>query len=166
MRRLSAACAPLLLLTACTSADEPVRRNAVATMLNISDPRAANQLTSGFYGIEGNGRWTGRAFSVTLKPPPAASRDGAILLLRFGIPVSSIARLHSIKVSASVNGAPLQPAEFTAAGAFDYERDVPPSALRGGNATVAFTLDKALPPSANEQRELGVVVNTVGFEAK
>ncbi len=135
-------------------------------MLNISDPRAAKQFTSGFFGVEGGGRWTGRNFSVILKPPPAAPRAGAVLLLRFGIPASSIARLRSIRVSASVNGAALQPREFTAAGAFDYERDVPPSAFHGGNAMVDFALDKALPPSAEEQRELGIVVNTVGFEAK
>ena len=135
-------------------------------MLQIADPRADKQLTRGFFTVEGSGRWTGRKFSATLKPPPTAASKGAILMLQFGIPEPSINVLHSIQVSASVNGVALAPQEYTTAGDHQYSRDVPGSAFREGNATVDFALDKTLPPAAAEHRELGIIVNTVGFEAK
>ena len=87
-------------------------------------------------------------------------------MLRFGIPGPSIDRLRSIAVSANVNGIALAAEDYTKAGECLYIREVPAASFRGGNATVDFALDKALPPDANERRELGVVVNTVGFEAK
>jgi len=135
-------------------------------MLNVFDPRADKQLLKGFFPGDAQGRWTGRTFSATLKPPPTAARKGAVLLLRFGIPATSIAVLHSIRVSAVVNGVALAPEEYVQAGQFDYVRDVPASAFRGGDATVYFELDKVLPPAGIERRELGVVANTIGFEAK
>ena len=63
-------------------------------------------------------------------------------------------------------GIRLAPEEYVKAGEFDYVRDVPVGAFRGGNVTVEFALDKALPPGGVERRELGVVANTIGFEAK
>lgn len=166
MRRLSVA-ATLAFIIGCASRDEPLRFDGTAIMLNVFDPRADKQLTKGFFPVETLGRWTGRTFSVTLKPPPNAARKGAVLLLRAGIPGPSIAVLHSIRVSAAVNGVALPAQEYVKAGEFDYVPDVPASAFRaGGNTTVDFALDKALPPSGSERRELGVVVNTIGFEAK
>ena len=77
-------------------------------------------------------------------------------MLRFGIPGPSIDRLRSIAVSANVNGIALAAEDYTKAGEFLYIREVPAASFRGGNATVDFALDKALPPDANERRELGV----------
>jgi hypothetical protein len=165
VRRLSAP-ALFVLLTGCTSNEQPIRLDETATMLNVSDPRADKQFIKGFFNDAGQGRWTGRTFSALLKPPPTAARKGAILVLRFGIPGPSIDRLRTIAISASVNGVAVAPEEYAKAGEFLYIRAVPPSSFRNGNATVDFALDKALPPGANERRELGVVVNTVGFEAK
>lgn len=165
MWRLSALAA-LTLLAGCTSSDEPLRFDATATMLHVLDQRAGKQLLQGFYPADGPGRWTGRTFSATLKPPPAAARKGAVLLLRFGIPGTSIAALHSIRLSAIVNGVELAPESYDKAGEFDYVRDVPAAAFRGGNAMVNFALDKALPPGTLDARELGVVAKTIGFEAK
>jgi len=60
----------------------------------------------------------------------------------------------------------LAPEEYVRAGDFDYVRDVPASAFHGDHATVDFALDRAVPPTGSERRELGVVMKTVGFEAK
>jgi len=165
VRRLSAP-ALLLLLFGCSFEDNAIRFDSMATMLNTGDPRANKQLISGFWGYEGLGRWTGRTFRAVLRPPAAAARKGAILVLRAGVPASSIERLRTIQIGASVNGVAVPPQEYSQAGEFLYIRDVPARAFANGNATVDFTLDKALPPSGSEHRELGVVVNTVGFEAK
>ena len=157
----------LLFMTGCASRDEPLRFDDAATMLNVFDPRAGKQLIKGFFPGDAQGLWTGRTFSATLKPPPTAARKGAVLLLRFGIPGPSINVLRSIHVSAVVNGVALAPEEYVKAGEFDYVRDVPASAFRGGgNATVDFALDKVLPPFGSERRELGVIANSIGFEAK
>jgi hypothetical protein len=165
VRRLSTV-ATLAFIAGCGSRDEPLHFDDTATMLNVFDPRADKQLLNGFFPGDTQGRWTSRTFSVTLKPPPGAAGKGAILLLRFGIPGPSIDALHLIQLSAVVNGVALAPQDYVKAGEFDYVRDVPASAFRGGNATVDFGLDKALPPGPLERRELGVVVNTIGFEAK
>ena len=166
MRRLSVV-ATFAFITGCASRDEPLRFDDTATMLNVFDPRADKQLTKCFFPTFAQGRWTSRTFSATLKPPSTAARKGAVLLLRFGIPGTSIDVLHSIQVSAVVNGVRLEPEKYVKAGEFDYVRDVPAAAFReAGNATVDFALDKALPPNATEHRELGVVANTIGFEAK
>ena len=165
MRRLIGFAA-LSILTGCGGSYETPRFDGVAVMLNVADPRADKQLTRGFFPLEGTGRWTGRTFSATLKPPPAAARKGAVLMLRFGIPETSIAALHSVQISVVVNGVALKPQEYMLAGEFEYVRDVPAAAFRSGDAAVDFTLDKALAAGGNERRELGVIVNTVGFESK
>ena len=165
MRRLSAP-ALFVLLSGCSSQDNTIRFDDTATMLNTADPRADKQLVSGFFGNEGLGRWTGRTFRAILKPPPAAARKGAIVVLRFGVPKTSMDVLGSIHLSAIVNGVALSAHEYSKDGQADYIRDVPATAFRDGNATVDFVLDKVLPASGNERRDLGVVVTTIGFEAK
>jgi hypothetical protein len=161
----------LISLAACSDPGASASPDTTATMLHMADPRAAKQLTKGFYPFFGEGRWTERNFSAILKPPPTATRKGALLVLRFGLPETSINVLHTIQVSAAVNGLPLKPETFTKAGEFDYIRDVPnaafnDSAVRVGAAHVDFALDKTMPPHDVETRELGIQVSIVGFEAK
>ena len=156
---------------ACSSPDPATRQDSTATMLHMADPRAEKQLTTGFYPFFGEGRWTQGKFSAILKPPPTAARKGALLVLRFGLPETSINALHAIQVSAAVNGLGLKPETFTKPGEFDYIREVPNAAFnetatRDSMARVDFALDKTMPPHDAETRELGILVNIVGFEAK
>jgi hypothetical protein len=139
----------------------------LATMVNVADPAAAVQLVKGFYPVENDAwRWTSGSFSATLHPPKAAAQKGARLVLKFAIPDLVLAKLHSMTMTARVNGLDLPPEEYTQPGQHSYERDVPPSAMSGDAINVDFKLDKSLPPSATDQRELGVIVSAVGFEAK
>lgn len=139
----------------------------LATMVQTADPRSAVQLTKGFYAVENDAwRWTAHAFSVTLHPPKTGAQNGARLILKFAIPELSIQRLKSLKLSAKVNGLDLPVEEFTKSGDQTFTRDVPAAALNGDAVTVDFTLDKFLPPTPNDQRELGLIVSAVGFEAK
>jgi hypothetical protein len=140
---------------------------ALATVVRMADPHAAGQLLSGFYPIEQNAwRWTAGHFSVLLHTPRGAAQNGATLHLTFSVPEGVIAKLRSISLSASVNGTPLGAESYTKSGQFTYSRDVPARAMHGGSAKVDFALDKALPPTPSDQRELGVVAASVGFEAK
>lgn len=179
MRRLAGPLLPLLLI--CFLASVPVackrRRHRtpvqetdngmLATMVSAADPRAETQFVKGFYPVEnGAWRWTSRQFTMILRPPKLASEKGARLVLKFSIPDLVIEKLHSMTLSAALNGVAIAPQEYTKPGELTYARDVPASALAGDAVKVEFTLDKALPPSPVDQRELGVIVNAAGFEVK
>ncbi len=139
----------------------------LATAVDVADPRAAVQLVRGFHDVEQKAwRWTTGKFAVTLRPPRGSSQKGATLALKFTIPEAVIAQLHSLQLSAKVNGYGVSPETYTRAGDYVYLRDVPSSALSGNAVTVDFALDKSLAPTAAEQRELGVIVSRVGFESK
>ncbi|MFN7995968.1 MAG: hypothetical protein U0Q18_20320 [Bryobacteraceae bacterium] len=140
---------------------------SMASIVHTADPRTSTQLLSGFYGIEGNAwRWTAQRFSVLLRPPRSAATKGATLQLKLTIPAVAMDQLKTVTLSAAVAGTPLSPETYTQAGPFTYTRDVPASALGGDSVKVDFVLDKAVPPGPSDQRQLGIIVSTVGFEAK
>jgi hypothetical protein len=139
----------------------------IASVVHAADPATATQLIRGFHDIEQNAwRWTKGAFSVALRPPAGASQKGATLTLRFSLPEQVVERLSSVAISATVEGLALPGESYNRAGNHVYRRDVPPTALSAAIATVDFSLDKSLPAGTLDQRELGLVVNSVGFEAK
>lgn len=147
---------------------EPINQSGLlASMINVADPHSSVQLTKGFYGIEsGAWRWTARSFSATLRPPKDAAQNGARLVVKFAIADAVIEKLKSIHLSASVNRLELPSEEYTKPGEYTYSRDVPPTALKNDAVVADFSLDKALPPSGADQRELGIIVSAIGFEAK
>lgn len=146
------------------SVQEP---GALATTIHVADPRVSAQLVSGWYEVEQSAwRWTAGRFSVNLRPPRSAAANGAVLQLKFSIPDVLIQKLGPVTLSASVNGAPLTPETYAQAGEFVYARDVPAQALQGAAVKVDFLLDKTLPPSSVDKRELGVIATTAGFESK
>ena len=60
----------------------------------------------------------------------------------------------------------VDPQSYNQPGEYTYTRDVPAAALATEVVPVDFQLDKSLPPSPSDQRELGVIVSAVGFEAR
>ena len=86
--------------------------------------------------------------------------------MKFALPDPIIGKLKTVSVGASINGSALPPQTYTQSGEYTYTRDLPPNLLGGEAVKVEFALDKALPPSASDQRELGLVVSAVGFEPK
>ncbi len=139
----------------------------LSSMVQAADPRTQRQLTKGFYAVEENAwRWTQGSFSASLRPPLGSSRKGAILVLKFSIPDRVLEKLKAIRLSASVNAFALSAEEYSKPGEYTYSREVPPAALAAEAASVDFALDKFLPPTPPDERELGVVVHSIGFEAK
>ena len=51
-------------------------------------------------------------------------------------------------------------------GQYTYTRDVAPNLLGSEAVRIDFQLDKSLPPSSADARELGVIVASVGLDAK
>jgi hypothetical protein len=133
----------------------------------MGDPRAASQLAAGFHDIEEHAwRWTMRQFGVYLRPPLGSSKKGAVLVLNLTLPPALLQAQPSITLSASVNGNKLPPETWSKPGTFVYQRDVPAELLAGDAVRVDFELDKAMPPSEKDARELGLVVSKVGLELK
>ena len=157
-----------LLLSAC-SPQQPgqelplVEEEHLLSTLQVADPVAAEQLLKGWHRVEHDSwRWSQRDFSAALKTP--GGDKSATLELRFVLPEPVLARLHSVTLDATVSGANLGPETYSQAGDHVYRRNVPAAALHGNLVRADFHLDKALPPDANDRRELGVVVQSVSLE--
>jgi hypothetical protein len=139
----------------------------MASILNMGDPKAESQLVSGFHGIEaGAWRWTARSFTVVLRPPFGAAQKGATLQMKLTVPPVVIEKLKTISLSATVSGSELPPETYTQAGDYTYKRDLSPSLIAGDSLRIDFHLDKAMPPSGADIRELGIIVLSVGLETK
>jgi hypothetical protein len=172
MRRLTAV---LLLALACwgckrraTADDAPAELPAdLLSSFAVADPRAAVQLTRGFYGLEGNSwRWTAGAFGVVLAPPQGARERGATLELKLSIPDVIFQKLGPMTLRASFHGEALMPETFAAAGEHVYKREIPPSMFGDGAVSIEFTTDRSLPPGEADTRELALVVTAVGLEPR
>jgi len=139
-----------------------------ATMLGTADPRAALQLIKGFHEVENGGwRWSAKDFSAALKPPASAPTKGAALLLKFTVMDVSLAKLGPMSLSAKVGPTQCPVQRYEKAGEYEYKCDIPAANFLGpGLVAVNFSLDKALPATETDQRELGLVVAMIGFEAK
>ncbi len=136
-------------------------------MLHVADPKASAQLVKGFHDVEQNAwRWTMGKFAVTLRPPANASQKGARLILRCAVPATIIQRLTAVRLAANVEGVSLPEETYSRVGEYVYSHDVPAKVLAMNAVKVEFSLDKCLPPGDADQRELGIIVSMVGFEAK
>jgi hypothetical protein len=89
-----------------------------------------------------------------------------VLELRLTVPQTSIAKLGSLTLTATVDATALAPETYSKAGDYTYRRDVPANLLAGDAVRVDFQLDKAIPPGDVDQRELGVVAASVRLVSK
>lgn len=139
----------------------------LASTVRMGDPRSVAQLAAGFHDIEAHAwRWTMRKFSVYLRPPPGSAQKGAVLSLNLTVPAAVLETQKTISLSASVKGNKLSVETWSKPGNYIYQCELPGSLLTGDAVRVDFELDKALPPSEKDARELGVVVSKVGLELK
>ena len=166
-------CCSVLLLTlafaplGCKRKQAAQEAPGMASTVHMGDPETAPQLISGFYGIEQSAwRWTGRRFSVVLRTPSGAAQKGATLQLRLTVPPVIVEKLKTISLSAAIGATTLPPETYTQAGEYTYTREVPPALLAGDSVRVDFQLDKSMPPSGADARDLGVVVLSAGVELK
>jgi len=160
------------LLPAAACRDIPVAETIeeaprLASSVRMGDAAASGQLAGGFYEIESDAwRWTMQKFAVNLRPPAGSARQGAMLELSLSVPRSNLDQLGKITLAASVGSTQLAPETYTQAGDYSYRREVPASVLGGDAVRIDFQLDKALPPGDMDQRELGLIVSSVGLLSK
>ena len=140
--------------------------SGMATMIHTADARASAQLVKGFHDIETSWRWTHKSFSIVLKPPANAAKNGATLQVQLAAaePVMKVTGPQTL--SAKIGPLQLAPETFAKPGQYTYTRDVPASAFQSDAVVVEFALDKAATGLNGDIRELGVIVSLIGFEAK
>jgi hypothetical protein len=95
-----------------------------------------------------------------------AAQKGATLQLRLTVPAVVIEKLTTITLSATIGGSALPPETYTQPGDYTYTREVAPALLAGESVRVDFQLDKSMPPSGADLRDLGVVVLSAGLQSK
>jgi hypothetical protein len=137
------------------------------SVVNVADPRAVVQLVRGFHNLENDAwRWTMKNFTVTLRPPAGSAQSGAQLELKFTLPDVVFSREGALTLRARVNGIDLSPETYSKAGDATYTRDVPASALGRDTVSFDFSTNKGIPPSDNDNRELSIIVTTIGLTTK
>ena len=139
---------------------------ALLSKLRVDDPSAPTQLAKGFYGLETSWRWTAAHFSVILKTPPGAAASGATLTFSFAISGEVLKQVHAQTLTASVAGKTIKSETFLTPGNHTFTAAIPAELLSGDSVTVSFAIDKPLPPSPADRRELGVVATAIGIESK
>ena len=105
-------------------------------------------------------------FAVNLLPPVSAATKGALLVMKFTIPEIVIRNNKDVTINVTVNGERLPPVAYHKVGDQLLRLQVPASALAGDAVRCEFVLDKTLPPSTQDQRELGVIVASIGLQKK
>jgi hypothetical protein len=139
----------------------------MASAVSMGDPKAETQLINGFHGVEaGAWRWTAKQFSLVLRPPTGSGERGGKLQLKLTVPPVVIEKLKALALSAAANGSALAPESYTQPGEYVYTREIPASALTGESVKIDFQLDKAIPPSGGDLRELGIIVLNASLESK
>jgi hypothetical protein len=138
------------------------RIGKISSSVSSGDERNAGQL-QGLYAIESGWRWTQREFSITLAKPDVVWNPVARLSLRIYVPEVVIQRLGEITLSASLDQHAFPPQTLARSGDVNFTRDVPVDWL-GETNIFHFSLSKALPPSASDQRELGIILKTASLE--
>jgi hypothetical protein len=137
------------------------------SIVNVADPRAAVQLVRGFYPLENDAwRWTLKNFTVALRPPAGSAQNGAHLELKFSLPAVVFDKVGPVTVTARAGVIELAPETYSLAGEATYARDVPASALTGDAVSLDFSVDKAIPPSDKDARELAIIVTRIGLTPK
>jgi SAM-dependent methyltransferase len=118
-------------------------------------------LLSGWHISEGTGwRWTERSFSARVRWN-GAMRPRAVRLQIY-LPDHLVARLNPLRLSATVNGVKLTPELYRTSGPQKFERTL--TGDFGQEMLFQFELSGALPPDENDERELGVIVQSIRLE--
>lgn len=125
-----------------------VQRATGAFSLRIPASDAAH--LTGVHQLEDAWRWTSGSFAVRFASPRAAE---ARLTLHIHVPDAVTARLGAITLAIRIDGRDLPAERLPHAGDYSIERS---AAVKAGEVLCEFRLDKTIPPSPQDARELGV----------
>jgi len=142
--------------------DIPGAKPELLSYLNLGDIRSRPQLVSGWYVIEdGAWRWMAPEAEATLRPLPAPAVQFDLQLF---FPPDFMRRAGSpVTVSVMLNGQPFTKAVYYEPGGHRLTRVVPRELLARPTTSVSIRVNPAMPPTATDKRELGAVVQGLGF---
>jgi hypothetical protein len=147
--------------------DAPESKTQPVSAFKMNDPAASRQLVGGFYSLEGQTwRWTKRDFVISFKTPPEATRRGAVASFDFAIPDIVIQKLSTIHLAAAVSGKQVGVAQYASAGSYTFKAEVPGELCGNPQTVIDFHLERALPPSSGDGRELGVIATAAGLRTR
>jgi hypothetical protein len=139
----------------------------LSSSLKMGDPASSAQMLKGVYGVEGGSwRWTSGHFSIVLRSPLSAAQHGGTLTFSFTIPDVVYQKVGKLTMTVSTGGKKLKSDSFSTAGAHTLTADVPGDVLMNDTVTFDFDLDKSIPPSPTDGRELGVIATAISLESK
>jgi SAM-dependent methyltransferase len=135
---------------------EPVRYGSQdLVILCKNDPRSDAELEAGWHQLEkGRWRWTGRNFSVKLRPA-AGSKT---LRFRFTIAKPLLETVGVVRLRATAGKVRLSAEEYSTPGEHVYLRQLPPEIATPEPLMIQFELDGAYAPTSMDHRELGLQV--------
>jgi hypothetical protein len=139
---------------------------AALSYLNLGDVRSRPQLGSGWYGIEeGSWRWMAKEAEVTLRTP---ADTVLVFEMQLFFPDSYMrAAGGPVTVSVTAGGNTLAQEIYTEPGGHLFAKPVRRSLLTFPVTSILIRLNRAMPPTGADKRELGAVVQRLGFvEAK
>ncbi len=128
----------------------------------MGDIRCKPQLLSGWYPIEdGAWRWMAGQAEAVLRTPAGVP-------LRFNMqlyfPPNHMQRAGGpVTVSIKINGKPLTEETYSQPGEHRFSQAVLPDLPTFPASKVSIRLNRTMPPSDSDQRELGAVVLGLGF---
>jgi hypothetical protein len=147
--------------------DEKQDEAQPVSAFKMGDPAASRQLVGGFYSVEGKSwRWTARDFVVSFRTPPDATRRGATASLEFVVPDIVIQKLSTVRLAAAVRGSQVAVEHYTAPGSYTFKAQIPAESCGSAETVVDFHLDKAMPPSGGDGRELGVIATAAALRTR
>ncbi len=110
---------------------------------------------------QGAWRWTEKVFAVALKPPSVEPGEEVNVEFTFSIAEASISRLGPLTLAATLNGSAVGSETYDQAGDYTFTKPVPSEVLASETIEAVFELDKVLPPTGSDLRELGVIAVSV-----
>ena len=131
----------------------------------MADLKITKQLISGFYELSEDGwRWTAPTFSVALNPPNSGANQvlrPAKLTVELYFPQLEIDQLGPITLTAISDGQVFGTTTYTRGGSYLFAASVPAKALCTNVLPVTFQLNKFIPASKADPRDLGTVVTSI-----
>jgi len=128
-------------------------RNRVS-FVRMGDPAAENQIVTGVYGLEsGAWRWMSKRAVIRLRTP----KQPSVLVVSLHLPEQAPGR----RIELEVNGSAVTETVLSGPGDHEIVSPVLPE-LIGDSATVSVSVDRTF-TAPGDSRELGVILNAVGF---
>ena len=149
------------MVSAAGSVTAPASEPSLA-YLHAGDLRVRPQLLGRWYPIEDGGwRWIGKQAQAVLLSPGESSVD---FELRLYFPEDHMKRAGGpVTVSVLLEDNLLVEKTYSEAGAYSIRQPVTTGSLPHPATRVAIHLDRVVPPTGEEERELGAVVLGLGF---